>query len=52
MGLASKYLIETEYSTQEIAFLLGYSETPNFHRAFKRWWQQTPGEYRIDHRRC
>ena len=52
MGLASKYLNETEYSTQEIAFLLGYSETPNFHRAFKRWWQQTPGEYRIDHRRC
>ncbi len=51
MDLASKYLTETQLTTQEIAFLLGFSETPNFHRAFKRWWKKTPGEYREVYRR-
>ena len=46
MGMAMEYLRQTELSTQEIAFLLGYSEVTNFHRAFKKWAQQTPGECR------
>jgi AraC-like DNA-binding protein len=29
-----------------IAFLVGYADVPTFHRAFKRWTQQTPGEHR------
>lgn len=46
MSTAMEYLRQTELTTQEIAFLLGYSEVTNFHRAFKKWTQQTPGEYR------
>lgn len=46
MGMAMEYLRQTELSTQEIAFLLGYAEVTNFHRAFKRWAALTPGEYR------
>lgn len=50
MGMAMEYLRQTELSTQEIAFLLGYSEVTNFHRAFKKWSQLTPGEYRESER--
>lgn len=46
MGTAQEYLRQTELSIQEIAYLLGYSEVSNFHRAFKTWSQQTPGDYR------
>tara|TARA_B110000977_G_scaffold196604_1_gene277299 strand:- start:1413 stop:2471 length:1059 start_codon:yes stop_codon:yes gene_type:complete len=46
MGLATAYLRQTDLSTQEIAFLVGYSEVANFHRAFKTWFNQTPGAYR------
>jgi AraC-like DNA-binding protein len=46
MGLAGEYMKNTNLSTQEIAYLLGYSEASNFHRAFKLWFDQTPGEYR------
>ena len=33
-------------SISEIAFLLGYADTPSFHRSFKRWTGLTPREYR------
>lgn len=46
MGLAAQYLRQTRLSTQEITFLLGYSEASNFHRAFKAWFGETPGEFR------
>lgn len=46
MTLATSYLRQTDLSTQEIAFLVGYSEVANFHRAFKIWFNQTPGAYR------
>ena len=49
MGLATAYLRQTDLSTQEIAFLVGYSEVANFHRAFKTWFNQTPGAYRQSH---
>jgi AraC-like DNA-binding protein len=35
-----------DYALSEIAFLLGFSQPAAFHRAFKRWTQQTPLEYR------
>ena len=35
--LAQAYLGETEFSINEISYLLGFSETSAFHRAFKRW---------------
>lgn len=44
--LARRYLAEPGESVSEVAFLLGFSEVSTFHRAFKRWTGQTPGEYR------
>lgn len=40
--LARHYLSVSEYSSTEIAFLLGYEETNSFYRAFRVWTGQTP----------
>lgn len=44
--LAKQYLQEATLSINEIAYLLGFSEAAAFSRAFKRWLQQSPQEYR------
>jgi AraC-like DNA-binding protein len=44
--LALRYVRRSELPISEIAFLLGFSQAPAFHRAFKRWTDQTPLEYR------
>lgn len=44
--LAKTYLGDKDYSIDDITFLLGFSEPSVFHRAFKNWTGQTPGEYR------
>ena len=44
--LAGQYLREPSLSLTEIAFLLGFTEPSNFHRAFKRWTGRTPMEAR------
>lgn len=44
--LALRYVANRELGLTEIAFLLGFSQTAPFHRAFKRWTGQTPLEYR------
>ncbi|MBS7528331.1 AraC family transcriptional regulator ligand-binding domain-containing protein [Fusibacter paucivorans] len=44
--LAQMYLRDTNISTKEIAFLLGYDETNSFLRAFKLWTGKTIREYR------
>jgi AraC-like DNA-binding protein len=49
--LARSYLLNRDLSIAEVAFLLGYSETPTFHRAFRRWTGLTPGSYRERQRR-
>ena len=40
--LARHYLSVSDYSSTEIAFLLGYEETNSFYRAFRAWTGQTP----------
>ncbi len=45
MQLAKQYLNQS-VPLIEISFLLGYSEQSAFHRAFKKWYQCTPKEYR------
>lgn len=40
------FLRETSLSLQEIAERLGYSDTPNFFRAFRRWTGRTPNSVR------
>ncbi len=44
--LASSYIRDTELTFGEISWLLGFSSPEAFQRAFKRWAQQTPGEFR------
>ncbi|GAB3113437.1 AraC family transcriptional regulator [Aestuariicella hydrocarbonica] len=44
--LATNYLSASDMPLQDIAFLLGYSDINSFNRAFKRWTQHTPHEYR------
>lgn len=41
------YLSRTQYSINEIAELMGFSEPSTFHRAFKKWTGLTPGNYRL-----
>jgi AraC-like DNA-binding protein len=45
-ALAVDYLSHTEISIDEIAYLLGYSDTSNFRHAFKQWTGKTPSAYR------
>ncbi|MEO1166318.1 MAG: AraC family transcriptional regulator ligand-binding domain-containing protein [Chloroflexota bacterium] len=40
--LARHYLATSDYSSTEIAFLLGYEETNSFYRAFRTWTGQSP----------
>ena len=44
--LARHYLSASDYSSTEIAFLLGYEETNSFYRAFRAWTGQTPENIR------
>jgi AraC-like DNA-binding protein len=44
--LAMRYLREPEMAICEVAYLLGFSESSSFHRAFKRWTGVTPREFR------
>jgi AraC-like DNA-binding protein len=50
-GLAEKYVVSRDLSLSEVAFLLGFSHSAAFHRAFKRWTGQTPLIYRRTYRK-
>jgi len=45
VALSRKYLNEG-YSTDDIAYMLGFSEPSVFRKSFKKWTGITPGEYR------
>lgn len=45
-GLAQRYLALDELGVSEVAALLGFSDSAAFHRAFRRWCNQSPSEYR------
>jgi AraC-like DNA-binding protein len=47
VDLALRYLRAAELSTEEIAYVLGFSETASFVRAFKRWTGKSPRAYRM-----
>jgi len=44
--LSKEYLAQEYRSCNEIAYMLGFSENSNFTRAFRRWFNQTPTQYR------
>lgn len=49
-NLAKRLLSSTDESIDEIVYLTGFSEPSTFYRAFKRWTNQTPVEYRNSRR--
>lgn len=44
--LACRYMVQNELTVGDISFLLGFSSSSNFTRAFKRWTGFTPQDYR------
>lgn len=44
---ALQLLVSTKIPILDISYLLGYSEQSVFNRAFKRWTNLSPGEYRL-----
>ena len=40
-----------ELSIQEVALQLGFTDPSAFHRAFRKWSGQTPGQYRAGRKR-
>lgn len=44
--LCGRYILNPELNLVDVALMLGFSEQSSFQRAFKRWYQLTPGEYR------
>jgi len=44
--LALRYLRESSVTVGELALQLGFSDTSNFVRAFRKWTGMTPGQYR------
>jgi AraC-like DNA-binding protein len=43
--LAAQYLRDPNLGLTDTAFLVGYSDLTAFHRAFRRWFKQTPLEF-------
>ena len=48
--LAVEHLRAGRFTIAEIAYTLGYSDTTNFRRAFKRWESISPAAYRARQR--
>jgi AraC-like DNA-binding protein len=44
--LACSYLRQATRSVTEVTFMLGFADTSNFTRAFKRWTGVSPTEFR------
>lgn len=45
-SLAQRYLLDERRAVNETATLLGFSEVSAFHRAFRRWYGQSPTDFR------
>lgn len=44
--LAEQYMRQPNISVSEVAYLLGFSDCSNFSRAFHRWTDQSPSDFR------
>jgi AraC-like DNA-binding protein len=48
--LAYHHLSESNLTVESIALLLGYSDTAAFRKAFRRWFNQSPSQFRAFHK--
>ncbi|WP_376717035.1 helix-turn-helix domain-containing protein [Enterococcus asini] len=46
MEKAGLLLQNTDLSVNEIALEVGYQSYSHFHKIFKKWYRQTPNDYR------
>jgi AraC-like DNA-binding protein len=46
--LGQQYIKQRDMPINEITFMLGFSDTSNFARAFRRWTGTSPTQYRLD----
>ena len=46
MGIAIKYLRDTNLSVEDVAHALGFSDAANFRQSFRRWTNSTPHQFR------
>ncbi len=46
MQLAERHLVKDNYNVTEVAFMLGYSDSSAFSRAFKSWFGISPSQFR------
>jgi AraC-like DNA-binding protein len=44
--LAEEYIVRSDLSVNEIAYMLGFSDCSNFARSFRRWTGKSPSDYR------
>lgn len=49
--IAKSYLSESTLAVEAIAEILNYHDSASFRRAFKRWYGQTPADFRRSYRR-
>lgn len=49
MEIAIGYLQKSEKSVKDICYELGYQEPSTFSRAFRKWTDMSPQEYRDQH---
>ncbi|WP_281544688.1 AraC family transcriptional regulator [Grimontia sp. SpTr1] len=45
-NLATTYIKQPQYTISEVGHMVGFSNVANFNRAFRRWEDCSPGEYR------
>jgi len=46
--LAEEYILRSDLSVNEIAYMLGFSDCSNFARSFRRWTGKSPSDFRDD----
>lgn len=44
--MAERYIKDTQLTLTDLTFLLGYADQSAFQKAFRRWFDETPGRYR------